>query len=89
MICIKGYDLESMQVARISIHHKILEKLKEKEELWSIDLLKEYEHLDKLVEELKKMHVDSECSTSLQMRNRIEIIEKLVEINEKLSKMLL
>ena len=23
LICIKGYDLESMQVARISIHHKI------------------------------------------------------------------
>ena len=89
MVCIKGYDLESLQVARISILHKMLERMKKNEEMWSIDLLKEYEHLDKLVKELKQLHVDSECSSVLQMKNRVEVIEKLIDINEKLSKMVL
>lgn len=66
----------------------MMEMVKEKE-LWIVDLLREQEQIDSILDELKRMKMNEECETMEQLKQRIEQIQELININEKLSKMLL
>lgn len=88
MILLKGKDLETILMVRTRIHSRMMEMVKEKE-LWIVDLLREQEQIDSILDELKRMKMNEECETMEQLKQRIEQIQELININEKLSKMLL
>lgn len=75
-------------MVRTRIHSRMMEMVKEKE-LWIVDLLREQEQIDSILDELKRMKMNEECETMEQLKQRIEQIQELININEKLSKMLL
>lgn len=89
VIMLKGTDEETLRLARTYIHHKMVEKTKENQDLWVVDLLRLQTQLDGLLEELKCLEVESSCVTVHQMKDRIRIIEKVISINETLANMLL
>lgn len=66
----------------------MIEMAKEKE-LWIVDLLREQEQIDSILDELKKITLNEECETMDQLKQRVDQIQELMNINEKLSKMLL
>lgn len=86
MIVLKGASMESLLVARTHIHNKMIEKTKEDEELWISDLVKQQKQLDLFIGELGEM-TDSECDSSRQLKERIGIIEKILQVNEALAKL--
>lgn len=88
MILLKGKDLETILMVRTRIHSRMMEMAKEKE-LWIVDLLREQEQIDSILDELKRMKMNEECETMEQLKQRVEQIQELININEKLSKMLL
>lgn len=75
-------------MVRTRIHSRMMEMAKEKE-LWIVDLLREQEQIDSILDELKRMKMNEECETMEQLKQRVEQIQELININEKLSKMLL
>lgn len=88
MILLKGKDLETILMVRTRIHSRMMEMAKEKE-LWIVDLLREQEQIDSILDELKRMKMNEECETMEQLKQRVDQIQELININEKLSKMLL
>lgn len=88
MILLKGKDLETILLVRTRIHNRMIEMAKEKE-LWIVDLLREQEQIDSILDELKRMKINEDCETMDQLKQRINLIQELININEKLSKMLL
>lgn len=88
MILLKGKDLETILLVRTRIHNRMIEMAKEKE-LWIVDLLREQEQIDSILDELKRMKINEDCETMDQLKQRVNLIQELININEKLSKMLL
>ena len=90
MVLLSGKDLETLIQARTHIQKKMIEITQDrKNDLWVVDLLGLQQQMDTLLDEVKKLDIDEECNSSTQMKERISLIKRLIDVNEAISQKLL